>query len=81
MQKVRGRVVTLTLDTLFLVDLRSKSSCHIFREFRYQMNRQVILTFRIDHVDLLVVGDQPTRITDLSTHFRIERGLIQNDLV
>ena len=45
------------------------------------MNRQIILSFRIDHVDLLVVGDQPTRITDLSTHFRIERGLIQNDLV
>ena len=81
MQQVSGRVVTFALDTFLLVDLGSKSRRHILRQFSDQMYRQVVFAFRVDHVDRLVVSNQPTGVADLSTHLRVERSLVQNDLI
>ena len=80
-QQVSSRVVTFALDTFLLVDLGGKSYRYILRQFSYQMYRQVIFALRIDHVDRLVIGNQPTGVADLSTHLCIERSLIQNDLI
>ncbi len=81
MQQVGGRVVTFTLDTFLLVDLGSESNRHIFRQFRHQMYRQVVFAFRVNHINRLVVGNQPTGVADLSSHFGIERSLVQHDLI
>ena len=80
-QQVSGRVVAFALDTFLFVDLSRESSGYIFRQFSHQMNRQIVLTLRVNHVDRFAVGNQPTGIADLSTHFRIERSLVQHDLI
>ena len=45
------------------------------------MNRQVVLTLRIKHDNLLIAIDQPAGVTDLSTHLGIERCLIEDNLI
>ena len=80
-QQVSSRVVAFALDTFLLVDFGGKSHRHIFRQFSDQMYRQVVFAFRVDHVDRLVVSNQPTGVADLSTHLCVERSLVQNDLI
>ena len=81
MQQVCSGVVALTLDTLLRIDLRHKRSGHIFWQFRYEVNWQVVLTLGVDHLDPLILIDQPTGIAYLTTHLRIERSLVEHHLI
>ena len=81
MQQMCRGVVALTLDTLLCIDLRHARSGHIFRQFRYEVDRQVVLTLGINHLNALILIDQPTGIAYLTTHLGIEGSLVEHHLI
>ena len=80
-EEVRRRVVALALDTFLLVDFGSEAGSYIVRQLVGEVDGEVVLALRVEDGNLLVTVNQPTRVADLTTHFGVERRLVQDNLV
>ena len=84
---MRSRVIAHDRLTTLGIHLSDEGSRRISRQFRHNMYRQVILTLGVDNFEFLCtlyivpLYLQASGISDLASHFGVERRLVENDLI
>ena len=80
-EQVSCRMVSGRSVALVGIHTSHKLSCGIFRQLLYDMNRLVILSFRIDDINSLCFIADDTAITNLSTHLSIKWRVVEYKLI
>ena len=80
-KQVSCRMVSGRSVALVGIHTSHKLNCGIFRQLLYDMNRLVILSFRIDDINSLCFIADDTAITNLSTHLSIKWRVVEYKLI
>ena len=81
MEKVGATVVVLYIASSCGINHQAETSAAIRRQFLGDMNRQVVFLHGVENLDsLAVLTFNISRVTDLTSHFSVERSAVEDKL-
>ena len=80
-EKVSTSVVSLCSTTTLYIDASHELCLSVLWEFIYDVDSHTILLLCVKHCDCFFLRNENTAITYFTTHFTIERSLVENHLV